>query len=89
VEDLAALWELRAAEGGKSGVNEPTLTTGIAVILLASLWALVFVLAINYEPRLRPFPFIRLFEIGLIWYLPIVFAFLGAYFLIIEAIKPS
>ena len=63
------------------------LVSGIAVILIASLCAVVFVLAINYEPRLRPFPFMRLLEIGVIWYLPILFAFLGAYFLIIGAIK--
>jgi hypothetical protein len=65
------------------------LVSGIAVILLASLWAAVFVLALNYEPRLRPFPPMRLFEIGLIWYIPIIFSFLGAYFLIIGALKPK
>ena len=61
--------------------------SGIAVFLLASFWAAVFVLAVNYDRRLRLFPSVRLFEIGLIWYFPVIFAFLGAYFLISGAIK--
>jgi len=63
------------------------LVSGVAVILLASLCAAIFVLALNYEPRLRPFPPMRLVEIALIWYTPVIFSFLGAYFLIIGEIR--
>ena len=61
--------------------------SGIAVFLLSSFWAPVFVLAVNYEPRLRRFLSLPLFEIGLVGYFPVIFAFLGAYFLIVGAIK--
>jgi hypothetical protein len=74
------------AEGGKSGVNEPIFTVGQwhRRHFTASLCALVFVLALNYEPRLRPFPLVHLFEIGLIWYLPIFSRFWELTFLSLE-----
>ena len=56
--------------------------SGIAVFLLASFWVAIFVF-INYdEPRIHPLPFVRL-----VWYFPVLFAFLGAYFLIVGAMK--
>jgi hypothetical protein len=63
--------------------------SGIAVFLLSSFWAAVFVLAVNYDPRLHLFPSVRLFEIGAVWYFPVIFTFLGAYFLISGAMKPK
>jgi hypothetical protein len=63
------------------------LFSGISVALLASLCAAVFVLAINNQSRLRHFPTVRLFELGVVWYLPVIFSFIGAYILISGAIN--
>jgi hypothetical protein len=64
------------------------LASGIAVLLPTLVCALVFVLAFRNPPAaLQHYPRVRMFELALIWYTPIVFSFLGAYFLISGAIK--